>query len=139
MDVTGRTVQPQVGAMPIDYKDYHPDWKAISLRIRKDRAGDRCEWCGRANGSMWMRKPGHRSEWEPAAEGLIVDVLAVQGYKFTKVVLTVAHVDRDKDNNDDSNLAALCQRCHLNHDRHQHAENRRNGRNWKRGQQRLDL
>ena len=24
--------------MPINYKEYHPEWKAISLRIRKERA-----------------------------------------------------------------------------------------------------
>lgn len=125
--------------MPIDYKEYHPDWKAISLRIRKERAGDRCEWCGRANGSMWMRGPGDRDEWQPAAEGMEADELAAIGYRFTRVVLTVAHVDHDKTNNDESNLAALCQRCHLNHDRKQHAENRRYGRNWKRNQGRLDL
>jgi len=35
------------------------------------------------------------------------------------VVLTVAHLDHDRDNFDvqDSRLRALCQRCHLNHDR----------------------
>lgn len=125
--------------MPINYKEYHPDWKAISLRIRKERAGDRCEWCGRANGSMWMRSPVRGKEWEPAAEGHEADALAAIGYKFTRIVLTVAHLDHDRRNNDESNLAALCQRCHLHHDRHQHADNRKFGRNWKRDQLRLDL
>lgn len=125
--------------MPINYKEYHPDWKAISLRIRKERAGDRCEWCGRANGSMWMRSPIRGKEWEPAAEGHEADELAAIGYRFTRIVLTVAHLDRDKTNNDEANLAALCQRCHLHHDRHQHADSRKFGRNWKRDQLRLDL
>lgn len=41
--------------MPIDYKEYHPDWKAISLRIRNDRACNKCEWCGEMNGE-WYEK-----------------------------------------------------------------------------------
>lgn len=125
--------------MPINNKEYHPDWKAISLRIRTERAKNRCEWCGRENYSMWMKGPRPTHEWEPAFEGHEADGLAELGYKFTKVVLTVAHIDHDKANNDDANLAALCQKCHLNHDRHQHAENRRNGRNWKRDQTKLEL
>jgi len=54
--------------------------------------------------------------------------------KPTKIVLTVAHIDQDKNNNSFFNLAALCQRCHLNHDRCQHAQNRKYGRNFKRNQ-----
>lgn len=120
--------------MPINYKEYHPKWKKISLFIRKYRAKDRCEWCGRDNGSIWLRSPkGEEHECpepDPYADALVTEF----GYKLTKVVLTVAHIDHDKDNNSFFNLASLCQRCHLNHDRKQHALNRRNGRNWKRGQ-----
>src|SRR5690625_8023058 len=36
-------------AMPIDYSEYPSDWHAISRRIRVDRAGGRCEWCGALN------------------------------------------------------------------------------------------
>lgn len=125
--------------MPINYKEYHPDWKAISLRIRKERAGDRCEWCGRANRSMWMRSPVSGSPWVPAVVGLKADMLGKTGWRFTRIVLSVAHIDHDKSNNADTNLAALCQRCHLHHDRHQHASNRRYGRSWKRDQLRMDL
>lgn len=32
------------------------------------------------------------------------------------VVLTVAHLDQQPENNDPENLRALCQRCHLAHD-----------------------
>jgi len=49
----------------------------------KERAGWKCERCGHGN---------H----------------AASGY-----VLTVHHLDGDKANNADWNLAALCQRCHL--------------------------
>jgi hypothetical protein len=36
---------------------------------------------------------------------------------IVRIILTVAHLDQNPANNDESNLAALCQRCHLNHDR----------------------
>lgn len=98
--------------MPINYKDYHPKWKLISKLIRFRRAKGNCEWCGIANGTI---KNG-----------------------VTKVVLTVAHIDRDKTNNRFNNLAALCQKCHLSHDINQHIANRKYGRNY-RGEQQLRL
>lgn len=139
--------------MPIDYKEYHPDWKAISLRIRNERAGNKCEWCGVRNREYVFRgtmfgEPVYQyadatiyhsdsGEYMGRDTGVVEQVGARD--KATRIVLTVAHIDHDKTNNEDSNLAALCQRCHLNHDRKQHAENRRNGRNWKRDQTKLDL
>ena len=131
--------------MPIDYKEYHPDWKAISLRIRKERAGNKCEWCGvdhgdvvRVNSATKQREwagffsSDHRGAREYAET---MNRSADDGLgKWWPVVLTVAHIDHDKTNNDDTNLAALCQRCHLGHDRKHHENNRRYGRNWKRDQ-----
>jgi 5-methylcytosine-specific restriction endonuclease McrA len=92
--------------MPIDYKNYHPKWKLISRLIRLIRAQNKCEWCGAANG---------------------------QPHPITgsKVCLTVAHIDQDRNNNRFWNLKALCQRCHLNHDRKQHIFNRKYGRQTK--------
>lgn len=95
--------------MPIDYNEYHPKWHLISRLIRFKRAKNRCEWCGAEN-------------YKPHP---------VTG---SKVILTVAHIDRDKDNNKFDNLAALCQRCHLNHDRSDHINNRKYGREWKKNQ-----
>jgi 5-methylcytosine-specific restriction endonuclease McrA len=85
--------------MPIDYSKYHPDWKKISEYIRFTRAKNKCEWCGAEN-----YKP------HPVTK--------------SKVILTVAHIDQNKNNNKYSNLAALCQRCHLNHDREHHIKMR---------------
>lgn len=48
---------------------------------------------------------------------------------FTKIVLTVAHLDHQPENCDDDNLKAMCQKCHNNYDR-QH-------RNWTVRQSRL--
>lgn len=92
--------------MPIDYKNYCKDWKKRSLFIRTYRAKNKCEFCGCQN------KEPH----------------PITG---SKVVLTVAHLDRNRDNNSFFNLAALCQRCHLNHDKWQHVSNRKYGREHK--------
>jgi hypothetical protein len=50
------------------------------------------------------------------------------------VVLTIAHLDHDIGNNDDGNLAALCQRCHLRYDAKQHAATAKATREVKSGQ-----
>lgn len=89
--------------MPIDYKLYPPNWRALSRRIRFERAGNRCEWCEAEN-----YRP------HPITGSI--------------VVLTVAHIGLEKPDGTpgrkddladirDENLAALCQRCHLNFDR----------------------
>jgi len=136
--------------MPIDYKDYHPDWKEISRRIRFDRAKNACEWCGELHGEV-VRVNSETKQRERAGF-MSVDHREARNYaialneeafdglgKWWPVVLTVAHINHDKTNNEDANLAALCQRCHLNHDVKHHAENRRYGRNWKRDQTRMEL
>ncbi|REC56982.1 hypothetical protein DRF62_02150 [Chryseobacterium piscium] len=55
--------------------------------------------------------------------------------KLTKVILTIAHLDHDKENWEvkDERLKALCQRCHLVLDKDHHAENRRNTISKKKG------
>lgn len=108
-------------------RDLYPDnWNEISLRIRSERAGWRCEWCGAEHG-----KPH-----------------PVTG---SKVCLTVAHLDtpfpdgtpgnrHNKMDVRDEALAALCNRCHLNYDRPDHVRNARETRRRKRekdGQLRL--
>lgn len=96
--------------MPIDYSKYHPKWSLISRMIRFRRAENRCEWCKAEN-------------------------YAPHPITGSKVILTVAHLDHNSQNNRFQNLAALCQRCHLNHDREEHIKNRRYGRNWKENNQ----
>jgi 5-methylcytosine-specific restriction endonuclease McrA len=83
--------------MPCDYHNYPKDWKAIRAAILS-RANHRCEACRAAN---------HQPHPTTGSA----------------VVLTVAHLDHDIQNNDPANLAALCQRCHLQLDRHQHGRN----------------
>jgi hypothetical protein len=99
--------------MPIraSERDRYPkDWKAISLRIRAERARWQCEWCAAKHG-------------EPHPE------------TGARVVLTVAHLDHTPENCADDNLAALCQRCHNRYD----APMRRAGVKARRGVLSLDL
>jgi 5-methylcytosine-specific restriction endonuclease McrA len=91
--------------MPIDYKKYPPDWKAISSRIRFTRAQNKCENCGAVN-----YKPN-----------------PITG---KKVVLTVAHLNRDTTDNREENLKALCQFCHLNYDRSDNKKRHRYGKEY---------
>ncbi len=83
--------------MPFQKERYPANWKEISLRIRA-RAGGKCEFCGAEN-------------YKPHP---------VTG---SKVVLTVAHLDHNRQNCADENLKALCQRCHLTYDAKHHALN----------------
>jgi hypothetical protein len=79
---------------------YPKDWAAISLSIRRDRAGWRCEMMD-ANGEIGRCSAMH-GEPHP-----------ITG---SKVVLTVMHLDHDPTNNDPRNLLAACQRCHNAYD-----------------------
>ncbi len=109
--------------MPMNKADYPPDWPAISRRVR-EAAGQKCEWCGVPNGEVGARDQFGRWHSEDDMEGMNSSegfALWPDGWpKTVKIVLTVAHVDRDKTNNERNNLAALCQKCHLNHDRPHH-------------------
>ncbi len=122
--------------MPIKKSDYHPEWPRISLEVR-EAAGWQCEWCGVKNALVIQRYDGNdwtevdrirsdeNSEWEET-KGMTWARLKFHG--LTRIVLTVAHLDRNRHNNEKENLAALCQRCHLRHDIHQHIRNRNYGR-----------
>lgn len=131
--------------MPMDRSKYPDDWEAISARIR-EREGNRCKWCGVANGAIGYRLlNGEFVKIANSADevGLEADALALDGYNVIRIILTVAHLGVSKpdgtpgDKHDkldvrDENLAALCQKCHLNYDRDDHirhaAETRRSRR-----------
>jgi heterodisulfide reductase subunit B len=91
--------------MPVDYRKYPADWRATSSRIRFGRAQNRCELCGVEN---YLPHP----------------------LTGKKVVLTVAHLNRNIADNRDENLKALCQFCHLNHDRGDNIKRRRFGKEY---------
>lgn len=79
---------------------YPPDWPAISRRIRRARARNRCEWRGAAN--AWFHP-----------ETRIV------------VTLSVARLVHNPANNADDDLAALRQACHNRCDAPKRTANRK--------------
>lgn len=91
--------------MPIDYSKYPSNWLSEIRPAILKRADNKCELCGISNYAI-------RSS--PARPG-----------RKTKIVLTIAHLDHNKDNNDHCNLSALCQKCHLDWDKEQHKESRK--------------
>lgn len=117
---------------PENRRRYPPNWKAISLSIRRDRAKGRCEClgeCGVGHGpgpdiysreiyrefnEVAMLTPGRCDAWN-------TELHPVTG---SRVVLTVAHLDHTPENCDPTNLRAMCQRCHLAYDREHHAKTR---------------
>jgi len=102
--------------MPVDYSRYPPNWKTeIRPRILA-RANNRCEVCEAVN-------------HEPHPD------------TGSKVVLTIAHLDRDPENWEvqDDRLQALCQRCHLNYDRSDNNYRRKYGKNAGETQIKLEL
>lgn len=132
---------------------YPANWKALSKRIRHERAGNRCECRGECGDPFCRHGKGRairdadkklvrvetdgrcnapngkhvqRQELERALWRLAkVDTVAGDGWlKAVRIVLTVAHLDHDPTSNADENLLALCQRCHNKLDAPHRAETR---------------
>lgn len=112
--------------MPIDYSKYPPNWFTEIRPAVLERAGHRCEWCNAPNHALIYRPEKGKSDWRLWPEGMLSEALSLEGYKSTKVVPTIAHLDHDKENHEVSlaRLAALCQRCHLKYDLPRHIRNR---------------
>jgi hypothetical protein len=98
--------------MPMDKSKYPADWKQISLRIR-ERDNNQCKFCGVPNYAFVTRDA--QGQWR-ILKGMELDTAGLDGDKVTRVVLTVAHLDRGPKDCADDRLAALCQRCHLLYD-----------------------
>jgi len=88
--------------MPINYHDYHPKWSLITRLILK-RDQYCCLNCGARKGD-------------------------IDPYTGRKIIITIAHLARDRRINNFKLLGALCLRCHLLYDRIQHAHSRRYGK-----------
>ena len=126
--------------MPINYKDYPANWKSEIRPAILERANHKCEFCGVENYKYIFRGYlNSGTEVYQDAEGNIyiaansclilmydfeTEIRAKGKDRAIKVVLTIAHLDHDIQNNDYSNLKALCQQCHLRHDKHHHQRKR---------------
>ncbi len=127
--------------MPCDIKKYGKDWKEIREqillraggKIRDPRIGARCEQCGVRNYAVGHRKKG---VFTPARGNVFYDCYQYAvSYSYARriankhniwygdtepklivIVLTTSHKDHDVNNNELSNLLALCQQCHNRHD-----------------------
>lgn len=114
--------------MPIDYSRYPADWKQLRAQVL-ERSCNCCEVCGVANYAEGARDIKGVWHNEHDIDTLNSDV----GYylfngeypKIVKIILTVAHLDHDIENNALDNLKALCQRCHFAHDREDNAKKRK--------------
>ena len=112
--------------MPIDYTKYPANWNKIREDIL-DRAHNRCEFCGVENHSVGYRKIDGNfitlSEFYDSESYEYLDVS--DNTKEIKIVLTIAHLDNNVNNNDYSHLKALCQQCHNRHDIKNRVKNRK--------------
>lgn len=127
--------------MPIDYSEYPPNWKKEIRPAILKRANNCCEDCFAPNHQYVWRPTKGKPDWELMPEGHEADVMALDGIKFVKIILTIAHLDHDKLNHDVKleRLKALCQRCHLNYDRNHHSQNRKYGRKHNQNNLKLNL
>ena len=108
-------------------KRYPKDWRAISARIRAERAGGRCECEGECG--LHRTNPGPRRCEERNGEAA--------RWAKGKIVLTVAHLCHDETCSDESHMRAMCQRCHLRYDLPLHVKHRAETHEAKSPQKRL--
>lgn len=109
--------------MPIDYKKYPANWLSEIRPAILKRANEKCEECGVVNYS-WINKRTRE--------------ICLQDEENTiYVVLTIAHLNHDINDNREENLKALCQKCHLHHDREHHTRSRKYGKNHRLNQKKI--
>lgn len=117
--------------MPIkpENRGFYPiDWPQLSGVIRFDRAGGRCEGCGRphktlvchlGDGRWWDAETG---QWRGGPRPTGRDMAQL---RVTYVVLSTCHRNHDESDCAPRNLAAWCQSCHIRYDRPEHERRRR--------------
>lgn len=124
--------------MPIDYSEYPANWKTEIRPAVLARANHKCEDCGIANHAVIKRfKGGYvtpgTQEWDMINSSIRYGghslATALKKHGFTRIVLTIAHLDHDKSNENVKleRLKALCQKCHLGYDMQHHVANRKYG------------
>lgn len=131
--------------MPINYKEYPKNWKTEIRPAVLKRANNCCEFCKVPNYKIILRGEWNGIECYQDDDGNIFDANTSESIgsdyvgevhptnKFIKIILTIAHLDHDKQNHNISidRLRALCQRCHLRYDVQNHVRNRKNKNQFK--------
>ena len=139
--------------MPCNYKLYPKNWKTEIRPAILQRAENKCEACGVDNYEVGYRTlTGEFIDWqiihdqlEDFGNDMFDNVLSHCFHKDgnptkpLKIVLTIAHLDHDINNNQFSNLKALCQKCHLAHDAEHHRKNARETLKLKKGVIEIDF
>ena len=100
--------------MPIDYTRYPENWVDLRQQVLM-RANNKCEFCGVHNGDCGIRDKN--GEFILMTQ-MDVELAGLDIKRWIRIVLTVAHLDHDEENENVSidRLRALCQRCHLRYD-----------------------
>lgn len=126
--------------MPCDYRKYPPNWKTEIRPAIMGRAKNCCEFCGvkhysvgnwdgekfiPTSGNIIHNAAGNGELTYKEARELVNHNNEYCDDKLIVIVLTIAHLDHDITNNDNSNLRALCQRCHNRYDVGYRKENRK--------------
>ena len=94
---------------------YPPHWRELSSHVRFERAGGRCQRCGRPHlallrclpdgrwfdeqAATWRDRRGRPARWPDLVEATL--------FRMTRVVLAAAHLDSDPTNNRLKNLRPL--------------------------------
>lgn len=134
--------------MPIDYKKYPSNWKTEIVPKVKARDNNCCAFCGIKNYSVGYRqgskfiatagnemhdKAGNGELSYKEARELVKHCNEFCEDNLIVIVLTVAHLNHDINDNDLSNLKSLCQKCHLEYDKVHHKKNSRQTLKKKKG------
>lgn len=99
---------------------YPKDWKQISERIRFVRAAGRCECEGECGTDHATENDAYGfhifDDHQTYDERCAAHHSELHFETGSKVVLTVAHLDHQPENNEEKNIKAMCQRCHNKYD-----------------------
>lgn len=93
---------------------YPPDW-AERVRVLRERAGARCEFCSVADRVWIQRHSEHPWMWRACPTE--ADEIGWPWRPRIMVICTGAHRDHALVDHHLRNLVYLCQRCHLLYDR----------------------